>query len=128
MLQRTRLYNNAITGSVFKHLKPFQQSTKAVSILKTVSIPTTKHLSAKIDSFNQHQDIKISHTFGSYYNNFKLINLSLKSSLDYLKPVAINCVIDVSGSMNGRVVDSSKDEENSKFSKLDLVKHALNTI
>lgn len=65
---------------------------------------------------------------GTQYVN---INLSLDTPIDQVitrKPVRFICVIDISGSMGERATEYVPNGENDGFTRLDLVKHSLNTI
>jgi len=120
---RTLFLKNLPAITHFKHLKP-------PIIFKNDAVeqyvPKTKHLSAKVTTHSV-PDINISHTY-EQYDDMKIYNISFNTKLPYVKPALFQCIIDVSGSMNESAVGNSNDVESSKFSKLDLVKHALKTI
>lgn len=44
------------------------------------------------------------------------------------KPVSLVCILDTSDSMNIDAVKDSKDKESHGFSRLDLVRHSINTL
>jgi len=44
------------------------------------------------------------------------------------KPVSLVCILDTSDSMNTDAVKDSKDNESHGFSRLDLVRHSINTL
>lgn len=91
---------------------------------------TSKYLSKYSNNNSAHQNVKlnISHSCSIEKGNGKhIFNVELKAVTPIVKPSNFICVLDVSGSMS----DSSSyrnDPEASKFSKMDLVKHSVNTI
>lgn len=44
------------------------------------------------------------------------------------KPLSLVCILDTSDSMNIDAVKDSKDKESHGFSRLDLVRHSINTL
>lgn len=64
-------------------------------------------------------------------SNHYLFNIELiTKSKPYKIPAILYCTLDVSGSMGSSLQDTSKniDNEAGKFSRLDLVKHCMNTV
>lgn len=77
---------------------------------------------------NGNSELKISHNFIPFgQGNKYLLNLSLDANTDIVKPATFVCALDISGSMDGTVGDNT-DQEISKFSRWDLVKHSMNII
>jgi len=102
------------------HLLSSQRTNKLI-------IPKYKHLSQTTNTINTDTDLNITHSSISTGNNRHYINIELNASTPVVKPTTFVCAIDISGSMDGPSTYGS-DLEESKFSRLDLVKHSINTI
>lgn len=103
-----------------KHLLSSQQANKLI-------MPKLKHLSSSVKYNENDVNLNISHSHYSIGNNQYLFNVALNATSEVVKPAIFICALDVSGSMNSTSSNKS-DLEESKFSRLDLVKHSMNTI
>lgn len=88
---------------------------------------TSKHLSNNNTKTFDDVKLDISHScFETHQGNY-VFNVSLNAVTKVVKPTVFVCALDVSGSMGGTST-YQMDPEASKFSRLDLVKHSMNTI
>ena len=81
-----------------------------------------------MESKNQTQDLQITINSGlngkSYYTH---VAIKPPASTEKRNRVAIICVLDISGSMDCEATQGQSTESDG-FSRLDLVKHSVNTI
>lgn len=105
-------------------------SQEIINVDKTKSAKTNM-LSTKINNnYNFNNKINISHTFIPINPDSYLLKLVLDPGTTTVpKPLDLVCALDTSGSM-GDSLDpgSSNDSEISKYNRLDLVKHSVNTM
>jgi len=96
------------------------------NIVNKSILPKTNHLSKSLVNYKPLQNLKINHTGYKLGNNNYIFNITLDASVNQIKPCAFICALDVSGSMDEP--STKNDVEASKFSRLDLVQHSMNTI
>ena len=120
--RHTRFYCNlpAKTQKKTSHLSKSTETNK-----KSIKSAYLSNFRAPIEPYEI--DLKISHTILPVENNNHLLILNLENNQDIVKPSTFICVLDVSGSMSGSS-SYRGDSEASKFSRLDLVQHSVNTI
>ena len=109
-------YNEQFKGNTVS--QPVKMDIVKAPILP-MSVPTVPTLITKSEIFEYN---------GTQYVN---LNLSIDTPKDQeitRKPVRFICVIDISGSMGERATEYVSNGENDGFTRLDLVKHSLNTI
>lgn len=115
------------------HLSKARSINKSISINKQTKKTKVNVLSNFVNTGYYDPKLIISHTFiPTMEANKYLLNLELTTDQsDLIKPTTFICALDVSGSMDSSVSCGSgkhADNEISKFSRIDLVKHSLNTI
>jgi Mg-chelatase subunit ChlD len=120
-----RYYSNvpALPNSNNKHL------SKAIQVNKKVNAPS-KYLSKFSNTSKTNYDIilNISQSYSvEKDNNTKIFNIELNADTQVVKPCTFICILDVSGSMS-ESSSYTNDAEASLFSRMDLVKHSVNTI
>jgi hypothetical protein len=99
--------------------------TPQVSVIEKQEKNTVKkHYVKPTLNINQYM---INSTEGEKYINLELNVESLGEDASRM-PITCICVIDISGSMGERATEYNPNGENDGFSRLDLVKHSLNTI
>ena len=114
-----------------KHLSKAVQTNKKVT--NSPNNEPSKYLSKFSNSNKTNYDINlnINHSCSvEKDNNTRIFNIELdaiSSAAPVVKPCTFVCVLDVSGSMGGSS-SYQGDAEASKFSRMDLVKHSVNTI
>jgi hypothetical protein len=119
MFRQSRRFFSSIVPSKKGHL-----SSSIIANQK--SVPALRHLNPNNKSNNEPIKLSVSHE--SYQaDSTYLINLQLGSFIETVRPSIFVCALDVSDSMNGTCT-YQHDPECSKFSRLDLVKHSVNTI
>jgi Hint-domain/VWA / Hh protein intein-like/von Willebrand factor type A domain len=102
-LSSSKKTNQSLTPNL-KHLSPLGQNIK---------------LSDKVS-------FEVSHSSISIEDNKHLFNVKIEADSKIVKPATFICTLDISDSMNGPCTNI--DPEAAKFSRLDLVKHSMNTI
>lgn len=118
----TKKYYSNFIGSGKKFLKGASDANK---LLK----PNLKYLAPLSHNYKKNNiDLKINHDLFKLSNNKYLLNLSLRSDIDCVKPTVFVCCLDISSSMDNPSTYNDSDPEFSKFSRWDLVKHSMNTI
>lgn len=124
----------SVPGGGTGHLAKAINTNKLLSTNKQNNNNTsTKSLSSFLNTGYYDSKLNISHTFiPTMSPNKYLLNIELSTdTTNIIKPATFVCALDVSGSMDNSVsIGSGKhaDNEISKFSRIDLVKHSLNTI
>jgi Mg-chelatase subunit ChlD len=116
-----RNFGDLIGPGKSNHLSSANNANKLIK-------PQLKHLAPKIHVPNQDIKLSVSHSAIEVEPNKYLINLALNATTKEVKPAVFICCLDISGSMDGSATFDNKDPEASKFSRLDLVKHSVNTI
>lgn len=119
-----RFLNNQV-GPHHGPSKHLQNSINANQIIK----PTLRHLTP-ITKYQTHDsaNLQISHSCIELQPNKYLVNVAFGASTSIVRPSTIMCALDISNSMNGSSTYGNADDECSKFSRWDLVKHSINTI
>ena len=103
--------------------------SKAIVTNKVANAPS-KFLSKFSNAKNANYDIKlnVNHSCAiEKANGKRIFNIELDAVTPNVKPCTFICILDVSGSMSGSS-SYRNDPEASKFSRMDLVKHSVNTI
>jgi len=103
--------------------------SKAIQVNKLVN-EKPKYLSKYSNTKKTNYDIKlnINHSCSIEKDNGKRIfNIELDAITPIVKPCTFICILDVSGSMSSSS-SYRNDPEASQFSRMDLVKHSVNTI
>jgi hypothetical protein len=111
----------------FAHLVSYKK--KAIDVNNKLIVSSGKHLNSNIKINNTNPELHISQKNIKIGKNSYMFNISLNTESNIVKPTIFASAIDLSSSMNGSCTsETTSDSESSKFSRLDLVKHSLNTI
>jgi len=126
---RKRHYSSlpSVPGSSFNLNKGYLSSALNTNN-KITAFKLSKHLSKAVTT-NFIPNLNVKHSFiPTLDKKIFLLNLELTSDIgNNVKPLTYVCALDVSGSMDSSLSNSG-DVEVSKFSRLDLIKHSMNTI
>lgn len=119
------LFNKRLFGTITPSSK--RGHLAGAHAVNKLSVSQPKLLTSNFDQSKwKTPNISINHT-GQQIGSKYLVNLELNSSSPIIRPSIFVCALDVSSSMGDSCTHQSNQEE-SKFSRLDLVQHSINTI
>ena len=125
LLTRICKFNNK-RGFCNLPMKPMDKTSFLAGSRKSNTIASLLSSKCKVPPVPYDITLDISHNFLTS-NGLRLLHLKLENNQQIIKPSTFICLIDVSGSMQ-HSSSYRGDPEASKFSRLDLVKHSINTI